>query len=292
MRDDMYKVIVESPRSGSRMRTRDGRIFRESEDAPFKLGMKKGYGNRKYLNENLSPLKRWLQSQVNRPWTNVYAEICANIDRRNTVQEHIFSHIGDFVERNTSLREGRVGYFSSWGGKWSDISESYAEMYVHPATGILLANRRRKTWRKVRDENRARAVAEERTVRRDLGEFEQLHRLEGVWFHVVLESIALPVKRDGDLHYPRHWDVVSKREVSRDPNSVKTLQQLEKQYGKWSAFAVRKRQLSSAELKKYRLTNEDAGAAGVFFGCNAMPLQADHRWRNRTVSAGLRSRLC
>lgn len=68
MREDMYKVIVERPRHGSRMSTRDGRIFRESENAPFKLGMKKGYANRKWLNENLSPLKRWLQSQVNRPW--------------------------------------------------------------------------------------------------------------------------------------------------------------------------------------------------------------------------------
>jgi hypothetical protein len=75
MREDMFKVIVERPRRGGRMRTRTGRIFRASEEVSSKLGMKQGYFDRKWLNENLSPLKRWLESQANRPWDKVYSEL-------------------------------------------------------------------------------------------------------------------------------------------------------------------------------------------------------------------------
>jgi hypothetical protein len=115
MREDMFKVIVERPRWGSRMRTNEGRRYRASEDVASKIGIKQGYVTRKYLNENLSPLKRWLESQANRPWDKVYAELCANIDRRNTVQQHIFAHIDSFVERETRLVDGKVFVLSRWG---------------------------------------------------------------------------------------------------------------------------------------------------------------------------------
>jgi hypothetical protein len=52
MRDDMFKVIVERPRRGSRLRTREGWRYRASEDVASKIGMKQGYVNRKWLNDN------------------------------------------------------------------------------------------------------------------------------------------------------------------------------------------------------------------------------------------------
>ncbi|MFN0314094.1 MAG: hypothetical protein ACKVQA_03525 [Burkholderiales bacterium] len=134
MRNDMYKVIVERPRWGNRMRTREGRLHRASEDVASKIGIKQGYVSRKSLNENLSPLKRWLESQANRPWDKVYAELCANIDRRNTVQEHIFAHIDQFVETQTRLFGGKVHVMRGWGAKWEPVEESSARLYVHPVT--------------------------------------------------------------------------------------------------------------------------------------------------------------
>ena len=102
MRDDLYKVIVERPRVGSRNATNsDGRIFRNSEDAPAKVGMRRGYRDQKSLNENLAPLRRFLGSQVGRPWNKVYADLSAGIDRRNTVQDHIYAHIENYVEIRT-----------------------------------------------------------------------------------------------------------------------------------------------------------------------------------------------
>jgi len=35
--------------------------------------------------------------QLGRPWNKVFSEICAGIDRRNTVQQHIHQHIRDFI---------------------------------------------------------------------------------------------------------------------------------------------------------------------------------------------------
>jgi hypothetical protein len=102
MREDMYKVIVERPRRGGGWAfQKDGRKFRNSEDAPQKVGMKQGYQSRKSLNENLSPLKRFLESSIGKPWNKVYSELSEGIDRRNTVQEHIYSHIEQFVALHT-----------------------------------------------------------------------------------------------------------------------------------------------------------------------------------------------
>ncbi len=61
MREDMFKVIVERPRLlKSTVYCADGRNYRNQEDAPTRFGMKKGYGNTKWLNENLAPLQRFL----------------------------------------------------------------------------------------------------------------------------------------------------------------------------------------------------------------------------------------
>jgi hypothetical protein len=87
--DDMDKVIVERPRRGGGVQG-DGRGFRNSRERGSHLGMKRGYDHPKGLDENLAPLKRWLHKQVHRPWDKVYAELCSGIDRRSTVQAHVF----------------------------------------------------------------------------------------------------------------------------------------------------------------------------------------------------------
>ena len=113
MRADMCKVIVERPRHKWLDEPGERRIYRASEDMPRKIGMKQKYQATKGFNENLAPLRRYIASQVNRPWDKVYSEICANIDRRNTVQEHIFTHMEQFVELHARLIDGKI-YVKSW----------------------------------------------------------------------------------------------------------------------------------------------------------------------------------
>ena len=106
MREDMFKVIVERPRRGKEGYASAKRI-RNDWDSPMHLGTRAGYGGRN-LNENLAPLRRYLHAQIGRPWNKVFSEICAGIDRRNTVQQHIHQHIGDFVAIHVDVRAGRL----------------------------------------------------------------------------------------------------------------------------------------------------------------------------------------
>src|SRR5262245_62228647 len=95
MREDMYKVIVERPR-GWKSKSSHAVRRRDDLDGPKQLGIRAGY-DRPALNENLSPLRRFLHAQVGRPWSKVYSEIASGIDRRNTVQQHIYQQADDFI---------------------------------------------------------------------------------------------------------------------------------------------------------------------------------------------------
>jgi hypothetical protein len=70
MRADMYKVIVERPRRGGG--DRQYRPLPNDDDAPARESLRSRHKQRKWLNENLRPLQRFLASQVGRPWDNVY----------------------------------------------------------------------------------------------------------------------------------------------------------------------------------------------------------------------------
>ena len=104
MRIDMYKVIVERPRHQKGNYSLAAR-WRNDLEGPRQLGMRAGYGG-PYLNENLNPLRRFLLAQVGRPWNKVYSEISAGIDRRNTVQQHIFAHLDDMIATQVEWHAG------------------------------------------------------------------------------------------------------------------------------------------------------------------------------------------
>lgn len=264
MRDDMSKVIVERPRWGHDMNSREGRRFRAEQDYGGKAGMMRGYGNRKHFSENLAPLARWLASQVNRPWDKVYSELCANIDRRNTVQEHIFAHIENFVALDTKLVDGKVVVFGGWPRRNMPIEEARMDLYVHPRTRLLLRNRHRVGHSKLHQRKLAAEAAALAKKRRALSDTAQLHCLDGVWYLVTLARIAPPrviedpeAGREGRLHYPMHWDALRNAAVVHGVGDREL-------YGNPHVFAVSKRQLSHSELKRYRLTNENAGETRRF----------------------------
>lgn len=155
MRHDMYKVIVERPRSGGGSEFKsEARKYRNSEETAAKIGMKKGHKRRKGLNENLSPLKHFLKSQVGRPWNKVYSELSNGIDRRNTVQAHIYAHIEQFVATKTEWLEPEdkaarrhlnngdcvIVKGQGWRAAWLPLRQSSSDLYVHPCSGLLLKN--------------------------------------------------------------------------------------------------------------------------------------------------------
>ena len=145
MRSDMDKVIVERPRHGSRMR-RPSKGYRRAfkrcawEDQPKREKIR--LGKSKCLNEHLGPLRRYLRSQVGRPWSKVHAEICANISRDSAVQDHVRDHVDDIVATHVVLVDG-----VPCSGEGRDYGEPlrlsrWRQLYVCPRTGILRRDRK------------------------------------------------------------------------------------------------------------------------------------------------------
>lgn len=242
MRDDMDKVIVERPRRGGGQRPGGG--ARDAEDEPLRQGMRRAHAQRKWLNENLAPLKRWLRQQAHRPWDKVHSELCAGIDRRNAVQDHIHTHIGDFVERETRLVDGVV-CVQSWRRGWIPVRETRVPLFVHPATGILLPNRglqgaarRRKQARAAEDARSpfAQCVVIDATT--------QWHRVGDGWFEVRLA----PLPADAGA---RCFDVLRRCAVSisnghqAGPGGTPSNFAM---YGRSTVYAASKRQLGRREL--------------------------------------------
>ena len=259
MREDMFKVIVERPRN--RWVKRNGSHYPrgelknefggELEDAP----RTQGYGHRyheKNLNENLAPLKRYLNRQVGRPWDKVYSELAEHLRLDNAVQRHVFEHVGDFVYIRTRLdAEGRVwGQGRRYGpptqltsGPGARKLESYPRreaLYVHPRTGLLC---------KVEAEPRRRDVQQDPDLR-VIDDNTQLHRIEGIWYRIDLAKLLEPLRRMPPNYRPnfRCYDVLLRRYVDEDGNRFGIL---DRTYGRRDRYAVAKKQLSKREKLRY-----------------------------------------
>jgi hypothetical protein len=257
MREDMYKVIVERPRRSKGGYAAAARL-RKDFDGPMRLGMRAGYGYRD-LNENLAPLRRYLHAQIGRPWNKVFSEICAGIDRRNTVQQHIHQHIRDFIAIDVDIRAGRLVDLSvRWGFLRSDFG-IFQELYVDPRTGLARPNKSYRSLRQSVAQRRQREQLEIASRRRVVDERTMLLLLDEVWF--LVEVDVLPKERlieavvDGRPHrraqIESRYDVVLRRSISRA--KMADLEQCKYLYGSGDLYAVSKRQISTREIKAYRL---------------------------------------
>ena len=130
MREDMAHVVVERPRLKP-YNIRKGRSV-SLKDMPSHEGMRRGHalqGDRKQLNENLAPLRRYLEKQVGRPWSKVYSEIARHLRIDFAVQQHVRDHIEDFV----AVKPRRIANGWRFSHVW------WQPLYVDPVTGIFAA---------------------------------------------------------------------------------------------------------------------------------------------------------
>ncbi len=177
MRKDMNKVIVERPRKGGVRESSNRRqkeLLDDWENSPSRESMKfRHRGNRKSLNENLAPLKRFLLKAVGRSWNKVYSEICENINVTNTVQNHIRQHVPDFVALHVTLinkkpHDPRYGHII------------WHPMYVHPVTGILC-----KTPKKARTKYKQKPTFEQIAI----DKYHKYVKVEDLWYFVTFKDI-------------------------------------------------------------------------------------------------------
>jgi hypothetical protein len=120
MRADMAKVIVERPRVGSRAPSRKKgyrKYIQQTglDDLPRReplLGHWRGKG--RWLNEHLGPMRRFLRSNVGRPWNKVHQELCEHVSFDNPVQSHVLTHIFDYVQKHVEVRGRAVFSLNRW----------------------------------------------------------------------------------------------------------------------------------------------------------------------------------
>jgi hypothetical protein len=181
----MSRVIVERPRRGGF--TRRGRAL-QFDDLPRHEGMRRRHyigGNWKELNENLAPLRRYLERQVGRPWSKVYSEIAAHLRADNTVQQHLRDHLRDFVAVKPRRHAGK--YANRVSGLW------HQPLYVDEKDGIL---KRTDRLSEEKAHRRARRAPPLRPVDRvALGADRELRRIDGFWYELHLAPIPDPVYR-------------------------------------------------------------------------------------------------
>jgi hypothetical protein len=187
MREDMAQVIVERPRIKPFKACKGRRVA--LEDLPRHEGMRRGHAERggaKQLNENLAPLRRYLESQVGRPWDKVYADIAANLRVDSTVQQHVRGHLQDFVA--VKPRRNVSGLYSSTrDGLW------WQRLYVDPVTGLLCRTGRLPEEKARRRARRAKPAP--RIERMTLDDTRELRLTGGLWYEMTLTPLPEPVYR-------------------------------------------------------------------------------------------------
>ncbi len=243
MRADMAKVIVERPRVGSRLRGKPKGYRRSLQrlaegEEPTREGIKRRCGGgRKFLNEHLGPLRRYLNRQVGRPWDKVFSEICARIDRASAVQDHVRDHVADYVATRVFLIDGIP--CDGEGGRTygKPLHEChYRRWYVCPRTGLLrrvkVVNRKRK--RQPKAESPPPYIRVSDTL--------QCRFLEGAWHLVTLQPLPAPLSLRERCPV---FDVLLNLPVAR-----LTLLQARQFYGT-EAYAVGLRRLARKELRHY-----------------------------------------
>jgi hypothetical protein len=147
MRADMDKVIVERPRAYSRLPARKKGYRRYTgsialEDQPRREPMLGRWrGTDKELNEHLGPMRRFLRSNVGRPWNKVHQDLCEHVSFNNAVQAHVLAHIYQYVHCHVEERGGEIIDRSPY-GEWRPLRPG--AMYVCPRTGLLKVCRPRK----------------------------------------------------------------------------------------------------------------------------------------------------
>jgi hypothetical protein len=194
MRAEMAKVIVERPRRGSCLHGKPKgyrKLLRlqleKGEGGPIQEGMKRRCrGGTKFLNEHLGPLRRYLDSQVGRPWDKVFSEICAHLNRNSAVQDHVRDHVEDYVATHVLLIDGVP---CSVGGRIH--GEPLRALrnhgwYVCPRTGLLkrVPAMSRKRLRRPQPEKPPRYVP--------VGDTMQCRFIDGAWHVVTLKPLPAP----------------------------------------------------------------------------------------------------
>lgn len=269
MRKDMYKVIVERPRHRaygnqderhiSKQKMQE--LAREDYDAEeLDLGRTDRPLMTKELNENLSPLVRFLRTAVGRPWDEVYSELRENLRLDSATQYHVVQHLRHYVHLDVVMLDD--GHLYREHGSWRygntplDVPHRFfnAErtFYVHPKTKILCLAppKGKKAYARENAEEKLHAPVQ-------VNKFLQFRYINGSWKAVELAEIPI-ANKDG---FATVYDRVRKLNIEVRKYKMSDMlfpdglsaEKRYNEYGSFSLYAVSVRELGRREqeiLKK------------------------------------------
>ena len=209
------KILVERPRTGGcgKERSRQNRHetrricksipFEEDWDTPDFRGMKRvhtskpnSYDDKKQLNENLNPLRRFLNSRIGQPWDKVYSEIMSGLNMNNAVQYHVWQHLIKFGEVQTkTYMEGNTVMASGVIGPES-MTTSYGreEFYVDPRDGTLRKTKKRPRYRREKEMSNSSYYDPKNPLI-------QFHKIGEVWYEFKFREATAEEKQQKSFGY-------------------------------------------------------------------------------------------
>ena len=233
----MHKVVVERPRHGRSWASSNVPPKPPFDECPRYESMKASHSRRKWFSDLLGPLRRWLQSQVGRPWNDVYSEACAVIKPDSIIRAHVKTHLLEFVERDTFMHKKEVCVLdTSWSGEPKPVSANcrYRSLYyVHPETGLLQISpsMSKREWRA----REPRPPVTFKWIRNGVA----LNQIRGLWFECHFKGVTFGERSEMYDHALERF--VERSDVSRYDN----------QY----LLCTFKRQLSKRQLREFKLRN-------------------------------------
>ena len=241
MRDDMFKVIVERPRWGSR-HAPAAKLKRGTHPDRKFIGLKRhaweSASYTKSLSENLAPLKRYLMKQRGRIWNDVFSEICSELDTGSTVKMHIREHVADFIMVNIHVNaNGHWIGQDRWQGA-RPLDEWWPDLYVDPFDGLvketsLLCN-------KLGIVRKARYRWQAHTPQGPFDDFKRLASTQAFWMR---NGLWFELRLTAD---PKCSSAQLREEL---------IKQAWRDHGRWEIRSIK--QLSRKELKISKLANNE-----------------------------------
>jgi hypothetical protein len=226
----MGKVVTERERGGSSMRSEKTGIAipwkgHEAEyDYPIRKSMSwNRLWVRKEFTDVLSPVKRWLDKQVGRPWNKAYSDLCQVLDKRKLTHKHVFEHVFQYVERDV---------FRGKDGQWRSVytfmhSPLVSGLYVNPNTGLLCR------------QTPVEKVEQKPIDKVKLDENRKYEKKSGIWYICTYRHVD-----PGAIHH-YEWREVAGKMVRKPVLNSRV-------YGRESEILEHKKQASKKELRTLR----------------------------------------
>lgn len=254
MRRDMLQVVNEPARRRGLPYSSPIEYFEGDVVSPMRESMRFRY-RRQYYREpkpqvhSLTPIRRFLERRRGQQWNKVYSELCWSPAGRkhNTLREWAHKLVSTECYLDT---DGLVKSNCSMGGVF--LAEELEAFFVDPSTGELQS---KVPARQELPAEQPLFSQSPSICRRDIGLLTQLHSIDGIWYQVDLGPIP-PQIFEAESHlegvFPSR-DVLLGSVYKFRPSALEA--KLRARYGRATVWGVKKRQLSSVELKLHGLKN-------------------------------------